>query len=149
MPQAYLELTRLIERLHRRFLDVLRAELVRLDIHDINAVQALLLANIGDEEVNVRELMNRGYYMGSNASYNLKKLVENDYLIQEKSERDRRATLIRLSPKGSELAQKISELEASHGELLLRSDPPVDIEATRQCLRQLERIWTELIRYGS
>ncbi|MCH7958105.1 MAG: MarR family transcriptional regulator, partial [Proteobacteria bacterium] len=47
MKKEYIELTRLIERLHRRFLDVLRAELNRMSIKDINAVQALLLANIG------------------------------------------------------------------------------------------------------
>ena len=72
MTEDYHELTRLIERLHRRFLDVLRTELTMMDITDINAVQALLLANIGEEEINVRELMSRGYYQGSNASYNLR-----------------------------------------------------------------------------
>ena len=109
--EDYHEMTRLIERLHRRFLDVLRAELTLLEVTDINAVQALLLANIGDEEINVRELMSRGYYQGSNASYNLKKLVEMGYLIQEKSERDRRATMIRLSEKGLSLIKQLSEAE--------------------------------------
>ena len=75
-----LELTRLIERLHRRFLDVLRAELNRMSIKDINAVQALLLANIGEEEIVIRDLVERGYYQGSNVSYNIKKLVDMGYL---------------------------------------------------------------------
>ena len=97
MPDEFRELTQLIERLHRRFLDVLRTELDRLDIHDINPVQCLLLSNIGREEINVRNLMDRGYYQGSNASYNIKKLVEVGYLEQKRSPRDRRSTLLKVS----------------------------------------------------
>ncbi len=149
MTEDYHELTRLIERLHRRFLDVLRTELTLMDITDINAVQALLLANIGDEEINVRELMSRGYYQGSNASYNLKKLVEMGYLVQEKSERDRRATMIRLSEKGLDLVSKMAQSEVKQSELLTRSNPSPDIEATRKSLRQIERIWTDYIQYGA
>ena len=149
MTEEYHELTRLIERLHRRFLDVLRTELNLMDITDINAVQALLLANIGEEEINVRELMSRGYYQGSNASYNLKKLVEMGYLIQEKSERDRRATMIRLSEKGLDMVAKLAELEVKQSDLLARSNPSPDIAATRKSLRQIERIWTDYIQYGA
>lgn len=149
MTEEYHELTRLIERLHRRFLDVLRTELTLMEITDINAVQALLLANIGDEEINVRELMSRGYYQGSNASYNLKKLVEMGYLVQEKSERDRRATMIRLSEKGLDMVAKLAQSEVKQSDLLARSNPSPDIEATRKSLRQIERIWTDYIQYGA
>nr|WP_169561838.1 winged helix DNA-binding protein [Sneathiella chinensis] len=120
-----------------------------MGITDINAVQALLLANIGDEEINVRELMTRGYYQGSNASYNLKKLVEMGYLLQGKSERDRRATMIRLSDKGLDLVQKIAETEEKQAVMLSRSDPAPDLETTRKALRQVERVWTDYIQYGT
>lgn len=120
-----------------------------MDITDINAVQALLLANIGDEEINVRELMSRGYYQGSNASYNLKKLVEMGYLIQEKSERDRRATMIKLSEKGLDLVAKLGETEVKQAEMLGRANPSPDLAATRKSLRQIERIWTDYIHYGT
>jgi len=146
--ENYHEMTRLIERLHRRFLDVLRAELALIDVTDINAVQALLLANIGDEEVNVRELMSRGYYQGSNASYNLKKLVEMGYLIQEKSERDRRATMIRLSEKGLDLIRQLAQAEEKQAGMLANSNPSPDLENTRKALRQIERVWTDYIQYG-
>lgn len=148
MVEDYHEMTRLIERLHRRFLDVLRVELNLIDVTDINAVQALLLANIGEEEINVRELMSRGYYQGSNASYNLKKLVEMGYLIQEKSERDRRATMIRLSEKGLDLINKLAEAESKQADMLDRSNPAPDLESTRKSLRQIERVWTDYIQYG-
>ncbi|MFT6559239.1 MarR family winged helix-turn-helix transcriptional regulator [Sneathiella sp.] len=147
MTEDYRELTRLIERLHRRFLDLLRTELSLMEISDINAVQALLLSNIGDEEINVSELMSRGYYQGSNASYNLKKLVETGYLIKEKSERDGRAAMIRLSEKGLALVDRISQSEEKQAEMMMRSDPAPDLENTRKALRQIERIWTDHILY--
>jgi MarR family transcriptional regulator, exopolysaccharide II synthesis transcriptional activator len=146
--EDYHEMTRLIERLHRRFLDVLRAELILLDITDINAVQALLLANIGEEEISVKELVSRGYYQGSNASYNLKKLVEMDYLIQKQSERDRRASIIRLSDKGLELVKGLEASEGKHADMLKNSNPSPDLSETRKSLRQIERVWTEYILYG-
>lgn len=148
MVEDYREMTRLIERLHRRFLDVVRVELDQLGVKDINAVQALLLVNIGEEEVNVRELMARGYYQGSNASYNLKKLEEKHYLIQEKSERDRRATMIRLSEKGLDLINKLNKSEEAQAEKLANSDPSPDMKLIRSALRQIERVWADQIHFG-
>src|SRR6476620_6660974 len=45
----YLEALTLVERLHRRLLDVIRDEFDRRGRADINSVQALLLYNIGDK----------------------------------------------------------------------------------------------------
>ncbi|HAW45624.1 MAG TPA: MarR family transcriptional regulator, partial [Roseovarius sp.] len=71
---GYLDALSLVERLHRLLLDVIKDEFERVGILEINAVQALLLFNIGDHEVTAGELKSRGYYQGSNVSYNLKKL---------------------------------------------------------------------------
>lgn len=101
MKQSYLETIRLIERLHRRFLDVIKTELDRLGVEDINNVQTLILFNINEEQLTVGELTARGYYLGSNVSYNVKKLVENGYLQQERSPHDRRMTRVRLSERVS------------------------------------------------
>ena len=148
MVEDYREMTRLIERLHRRFLDVVRVELDQIGVKDINAVQALLLVNIGEEEVNVRELMARGYYQGSNASYNLKKLEQKHYLIQEKSERDRRATMIRLSEKGLSLIERLNQSEEEQAQKLASSDPAPDMKLIRGALRQIERVWADQIHFG-
>ena len=148
MVEDYREMTRLIERLHRRFLDVVRVELDQIGVKDINAVQALLLVNIGEEEVNVRELMARGYYQGSNASYNLKKLEQKHYLIQEKSERDRRATMIRLSEKGLDLIERLNKSEEAQAQKLANSDPAPDMKLIRSALRQIERVWADQIHFG-
>ena len=149
MKKEYLELTRLIERLHRRFLDVLRAELTRLGVKNINGVQALLLANIGDEEIVIRDLVDRGYYQGSNVSYNVKKLVEMGYLEQERSAHDRRSVSIRLTEKAKEIVKSIRDLEDRQASALAQHEVGIDeVETACRSLRRLERTWTDYIHYG-
>ena len=99
----YLEALTLVERLHRRLLDVIKDEFDRRGRADINSVQALLLYNIGDKELTAGELRTRGYYLGSNVSYNLKKLVELGFLDHQRSRVDRRSVRIRLTPQGQEI----------------------------------------------
>lgn len=149
MKKEYLELTRLIERLHRRFLDVLRAELTRMGVKNINGVQALLLANIGDEEIVIRDLVDRGYYQGSNVSYNVKKLVEMGYLDQERSSHDRRSVSIRLTEKAKDIVDTIRSLEERQAAALAEHDvSPDEVNTACQSLRRLERTWTDYIHYG-
>ena len=149
MKKEYLELTRLIERLHRRFLDVLRAELNRMGIKDINGVQALLLANVGEEDIVIRDLVERGYYQGSNVSYNIKKLSELGYLEQERSAHDKRSVRIRLTDKALEVVKHVRALDERHAAALedhkISAD---DIESVSAVLRRLERTWTDYIHYG-
>ncbi len=143
MKDEYITTSRLIERLHRRFLDVIKAELDRLGIEDINNVQALILFNIGDETLTVGELTLRGYYLGSNVSYNVRKLVENGYLIQERSTHDRRMMRVRLSDKGFELVAKIDALyERSARELAETGLVAADLARANEVLRRLERFWS-------
>ncbi len=150
MKKEYLELTRLIERLHRRFLDVLRAELNRMGIKDINAVQALLLANIGEEEIVIRDLVERGYYQGSNVSYNIKKLVEMGYLEQERSTHDRRSVRINLTEKAMTVVTSIRELEERNALALGEHGVSVEeIDSVCNMLRRLERTWTDYVHYGA
>ena len=149
MKKTYIELTRIIERMHRRFLDVLRAELARIDVHDLNAVQALLLSNIGDEEIVIRDLVERGYYQGSNVSYNIKKLSEMGYLEQERSSHDKRSVRIKLTDKALIVVAKIKELEESNASAIAGANiSEGDIEKSADTLRKIERIWTDHIHYG-
>lgn len=142
MKDTYIESILLIERLHRRFLDVIKADLDRQKIADINNVQTLILYNINSEELTIGELTNRGYYLGSNVSYNVKKLVENGYLLQERSLHDKRSIKIRLSEKGLELCRKIDELYERQIKSL--REPSADQLATvNKLLLQLERFWTD------
>ena len=146
---AYLDSLSLLERLHRLLLDVVKDEFERLGILEINSVQALLLFNVGDNEVTAGELKSRGYYQGSNVSYNLKKLVELGYMHHQRSEIDRRSVRVRLTEKGRRVRAQLSELFARHAEGL-RKRGLVDAEAldgTIQSLKRMERYWTEQIRY--
>ena len=115
MKEQYLESIHLIERLHRQFLEVVKGELERQDIQDVNNVQAVILYNIGKDELTVGELTNRGYYLGSNVSYNVRKMVENNYLIQERSTHDRRSVRVRLSEKGIALHEMLDSDDTDFG----------------------------------
>jgi len=149
VKKEYLDLTRVIERLHRRFLDVLRAELTRLDIKEINAVQALLLANIGEEEIAIRDLIERGYYQGSNVSYNIKKLTENGFLEQNRAPHDRRSVHVKLTPRALAFCENIKAMEDHHAQSLQAFGlTPIEVEVTLKALKRLERTWTDYIHYG-
>ncbi len=113
MKSVYLETISLIERLHRQCLEVVKADLDRRGVRDLNNVQALILFNVGEEEYSVGELTQRGYYLGSNVSYNVKKMVEHGYLIQERSPHDRRSFHVRASEKGIEIFHRMKSALAS------------------------------------
>lgn len=148
--EAYLQSISLIERLHRRFLDVIKCELDNLGVDDINNVQSLILYNIGEDEVTVGELTNRGYYLGTNVTYNLKKLVEYGYVQQERSTRDRRSVRISLADRGKDLCQKMSAIFDHQAEDLTTGalDPEI-LDAANEQLRALEQFWTTELAKGS
>jgi DNA-binding MarR family transcriptional regulator len=149
VKEHYVQTTRLIERLHRRFLDVIKAELDRLGIEDINNVQTLILFNINVDQLTVGELTARGYYLGSNVSYNVKKLVENGYLLQERSAHDRRMTRVRLSPKGLELTAKIDELYARNAaQIEGKIATEEELKQLNKTLQSLERYWSNLVSFA-
>lgn len=147
--ESYLEALALVERLHRLLLDVIKDEFERINVLEINPVQALLLFNIGENEVTAGELNSRGYYQGSNVSYNLKKMVEMGYMHHQRSEIDRRSVRVRLTEKGRSIRDIVAELFARHADGLqskgvLGSEGIEDITSS---LRRVERYWTDQIRY--
>jgi DNA-binding MarR family transcriptional regulator len=144
MKQVYLETILLIERLHRRFLDVVKSDLDRLKVEDINNVQTLILYNIGADQLTVGELTNRGYYLGTNVSYNVKHLVESGYLIQEKAPHDKRSTRVKLSERGAALVEKMDALiERNVADLDRRSPGLAFLTDVNKSMHNLERFWTE------
>lgn len=146
---GYLDLLALVERLHRLLLDVIKDEFERLGILEINAVQALLLFNIGENEVTAGELKTRGYYQGSNVSYNLKKLVELGYMHHQRCEIDRRSVRVRLTEKGRRVRGVVATLFDRHSAGLdARGVFDLDrVDSTTGALKLLERYWSDQIRY--
>jgi DNA-binding MarR family transcriptional regulator len=146
---SYLDGLTLVERLHRLLLDVIKDEFERVGVQEINAVQALLLFNVGDNEVTAGELKSRGYYQGSNVSYNLKKLVDNGYMHHQRSEIDRRSVRVRLTEKGRDIRMIIAKLFATHAEGLMGRGvlDQQGMDDIASALRRVERYWTDQIRY--
>src|SRR4030088_1069502 len=145
----YVETLTLVERLHRRLLDVIKDEFDRRGRADINSVQALLLYNIGEKDLTAGELRTRGYYLGSNVSYNLKKLVELGFLDHQRSRVDRRSVRIRLTPQGQEIRRIVDALYQKH----VRTVEQVggisneEFATLNKSLHRLERFWTDQILY--
>lgn len=146
---SYLDSLALVERMHRLLLDVIKDEFERLGLLNINAVQALLLFNIADHEVTAGELKTRGYYQGSNVSYNLKKLVEQGFMHHTRCEIDRRSVRVRLTDQGLAVREVVADLfsrhaAGMHGRGVTDFD---ELDRLNGVLRRLERYWTEQIRY--
>lgn len=148
MKQAYLATIIALERMHRQFLEVVKAELETLGIHDINNVQALILYNIGTDELTVGELTHRGYYLGSNVSYNVKKMVENDFLKQERSTHDRRSVRVSLTEKGLKLRGSIDVMFGRHVEQVSERIDGEELVSANAGLRKLERFWLQQLGFG-
>lgn len=149
MATPYYEAIQLTERLHRYFLDVLKVELDRNGVQDINNVQSMILYNIGEDELTVGELTLRGYYLGSNVSYNVKKMVENDYLIQERSVHDKRSIRVRLSEKGIKLNGLIEAMMKRHEDKLAGTDLTNDrLVQMNQTLHMIERFWASQANFS-
>ncbi|MHC0054362.1 MarR family winged helix-turn-helix transcriptional regulator [Actibacterium sp. D379-3] len=146
---GYMEALALVERLHRLLLDVIKDEFERVGMLEINPVQALLLFNVGDNEVTAGELKSRGYYQGSNVSYNLKKLVELGYMHHQRCEIDRRSVRVRLTARGREVRDVVADLFTRHAEGLETKGVigHAGLEDITTSLRRMERYWSDQIRY--
>jgi DNA-binding MarR family transcriptional regulator len=149
IANIYLETLTMVERLHRRLLDVIKDEFDRHGRSDVNAVQALLLYNIGDKELTAGELRTRGYYLGSNVSYNVKKLVEMGFLHHARSRIDRRSVRISLTEKGKEVHRIVAVVYDKHARTVeqIGGIPGDDLARVNVSLLRLERYWTDQIKY--
>ncbi|MGB0497659.1 MAG: MarR family winged helix-turn-helix transcriptional regulator [Rubricella sp.] len=146
---SYQEMIGLVERLHRLMLDVIKDEFERLGILEVNAVQALLLFNVGDQELTAGELRSRGYYQGSNVSYNLKKLVELGYMVHARCEVDRRSVRVRLTERGLDIRDMVAALLSRHAGEIAASNrlQGQGLASLVDQLREVERFWAERIRF--
>ncbi len=148
MKEVYFDLVMLLERLHRLFLEVVKSELDRLGTKDLNNVQAVILYNIGKAQLTVGEISNRGYYLGSNVSYNLKKMISNGYILQEQSVHDKRSTQVRLAPKGLKLLDKVDQaLNKQISSLAFNGLSESDVKDFLRKGHQLEVFWSHLLAH--
>lgn len=128
---------------------MIKDEFERVGVLEISAVQAMLLFNIGDNEVTAGELKSSGYYQGSNVSYNLKKLVEMGYMHHQRCEIDRRSISVKLADQRRQVRSVVTEL-FEHQADGLQSRGALGhegLEAITSSLKRVERYWTGQIRY--
>lgn len=150
MLLAYLDAVALTERLHRQFLEIVKVELENNGMHDVNNVQAMILFNVGDHDMTIGELTLRGCYLGSNVSYNVKKMAEHGYLLQERSLHDRRSIRVRLTEKGMKVRNLVLNMVERH--LAQLGQTPLDEQTLTQAIvtfRRLDRFWTQSLTMGS
>ena len=149
LREKYLQSLSLIERLHRQLLDVIKDDFERSGACNINSVQALLLFNIGDQEMTAGELRSRGHYLGSNVSYNLKKLVDAGYIHHERSDVDRRSVRVRLTESGQAVHSQVNELFDRHLSSIeeIGGVTMQKFQDINETLMKLERFWADQIRY--
>lgn len=150
MTSQYYDTIQMIERLHRYFLDVVKIELDRKNVEDINNVQAMILYNIGHDTMTVGELTHRGYYLGSNVSYNVKKMSENGYIEQERSVHDKRSIRVKLTEKGSELYGVLNTMFTRHeGRLEGTKLTDETLKNTVETLQMVERFWNAQTQFAA
>jgi DNA-binding MarR family transcriptional regulator len=145
----YVEAIALVERLDKRLVEMIKDEFERRGRHDVNPVQALLLYKIGDAQLRASELLSRGCYMGSNVSYNLKKLVEQGMVLHQQSKTDKRGVMVSLTPMGKEVAAAVEQLYERQMESLekvsgINLD---DFNTIISAMKRLDRFWSDQIRY--
>ncbi len=143
MTTPYFESIQLIERLHRYFLDMVKVELDRKGYQDLSNIQAMIIFNIGEEEMTVGELTLRGYYLGTNVSYNLKEMTNNGYIERERSIHDKRSIRVKLSAKGLETYKFLSDMFARHEEKIKGSElSPERMNESIKTMKMFERFWS-------
>lgn len=145
----YLRSLALLDQAHRRLLEVVKDDLDRDGDNDLNGVQALLLFHIGEGDANPSALKAKGVYSGSNVSYNVKKLVDGGYIRQERSDADKRATRLSLTPAGRAIRSKVRSLFEKHLSALepAASLKREDLAHLNRVASRLERFWSDQIRY--
>ncbi|MHA1558267.1 MAG: MarR family winged helix-turn-helix transcriptional regulator [Alphaproteobacteria bacterium] len=145
MKKEYFQCVMLIERLHKLFFDLIKIELDSANVRDINGMQAFILYNIACNQLTVGELSYRGYYLGSNVSYNLRKMIDNGYVLQVPSLHDKRSTHVKLSEKGIRLYERIEKLMEEHSSKFIARFKKDDLITLNNKLRQVESFWSTLL----
>jgi len=147
--EPYLQAVTLVKRLHRRLLELIKDGLDRRGLNEINSVQALLLYNIGDQELSVGDLRSRGYYLGTNVSYNVKKLAELQFVKYQRAASDRRSVRVQLTAKGQEVYAFVADLYDKHASTVEQAGgiDVCEFAGLTKLLTRLERFWTHQVVY--
>jgi len=135
----------LIDRLQAKHHEIIARMLEARNLTELTAVQAVMLYNLGDREIMAGEMRSRGIYLGSNVSYNLKKLVGLGYLEQRPSPHDKRASHVRLTEKGKAIHDLVGQTYAAHVQKILATCPIdfQDVINLENILQVVDQFWSQ------
>ena len=133
--------------MHRQFLEIIKNELDNTDVRDINNAQAFMLCNIGDDELTIGELSLRGYYLGTNVSYTIKKMTEYGYINHERLSHDHRSVRVRLTEKGLELSRALETMFERHSEEMANNLNSETLETANDTLSDIESVWLQQLGF--
>ncbi|MDR0695195.1 MAG: MarR family winged helix-turn-helix transcriptional regulator [Holosporales bacterium] len=146
MRNSCVEISVCGEKNYRLFLDIIKQELDSIGAVDINAIQAFILMNINDNVVTIGEVITRGYYIGSNASYNIKKMTMNNYIHQTQSDFDKRAAYLKLTQKGLNLCNKLYDSVNNYLKIFETSiGGDFDIDQCIGVMKKIEHFWKDIL----
>lgn len=147
--ESFLKSLSLLEQAHRRLHDVVKDDLERGGERSLTGVQALLLYEIGEDEAPASVLRARGAFAGTSLSYNVKKLQEGGYLVQTRSEDDKRTVTLRLTDRGKKVRSRVAKLFEKQASALepTASVRPDDLSQLNKTISRLERFWSDQIRF--
>lgn len=92
-----------MDRLLRVFSEFVRPIQLAHSADRISLSNLLFLISVGDGDARVNDLVKRGRYLGSNASYALKFLQDSGFLDRRQDPEDRRNAVVSWTPKGRDL----------------------------------------------
>jgi DNA-binding MarR family transcriptional regulator len=146
MRNSCVEISVCGEKNYRLFLDIIKQELDVIGAVDINAIQAFILMNINDNVVTIGEVITRGYYIGSNASYNIKKMTANNYVQQTQSDFDKRAAYLKLTKKGLVLCEKLYDSVNNYLKIFETSmGSNFSIDQCVETMKKIEHFWKDAL----
>ncbi|MDR2598593.1 MAG: MarR family transcriptional regulator [Holosporales bacterium] len=146
MRNCCLELSACGEKAFRVFLDIIKQELDGFGIADISSTQAFILMNVGNNVITMGEVLSRGYYVGSNASYNLKKMIANGYMKQSPSDYDKRASYLSLTDKGLDLCNKLEKSVNKHmSRFESTAAGKLELERGIKFMKKIESYWQDIL----
>ncbi|MBR9835664.1 MAG: MarR family transcriptional regulator [Alphaproteobacteria bacterium] len=149
LGESFVKSLSLLEQAHRRLHDVVKDDLERGGERHLTGVQALLLYEIGEGETPASTLRSRGAFAGTSLSYNVKKLQEGGYLVQNRSKADKRTVRLKLTERGLKVRARVQGLFDRQASALepTASVRPDDLSQLNKTVSRLERFWSDQIRF--
>jgi Transcriptional regulators len=91
----------------RVFAEFARPILTLHGAEKVSISNLIFLLSVGDGEARVNDIVKRGRYVGSNASYALKFLQESGYIDRKQDPEDRRNAVVSWTPKGKAIVDAL------------------------------------------